>query len=185
MIKVEQDRQENGERDREEDVADIDIPEMDQPASVGCRAEGFARRKGLDVNLSHMADVDESREEHDRQRCAVILDELADVSLEQVAVSEHTADITAHEDEESNHDAQIRRRLTGHTPLSGQDLNALLQVDKGNVESEYIARKPSNVGETIASVRDGKDPVHYERPASKMVSVLPDSQVTLTVRSNT
>lgn len=165
MIKVEEDRQENGERDREEDVADIDIPEMDEPASVGCREEGLAGGKGLNVDLSHMADVDEAREKHDRQRRAVILDELTDVSLEQAAVSENTAEIAAHEDEQSDHDAQIRRCLAGHTPLPGQDLDAFLQVDKGNVESEYIARKPSDIGEAIAGICDGKDPVHYERPA--------------------
>ena len=57
-------------------------------------------------------------------------------------------------------------------PLTGENLNALLQVDEGHVEAKDIAAEAGDVGETVAGVGDGKDPVHDQRPpSSKSVAV--------------
>lgn len=57
-------------------------------------------------------------------------------------------------------------------PLTGENLDALLQVDEGHIEAEDIAAEAGDVGETVAGVGDGEDPVHDQRPpSSKLVAV--------------
>lgn len=43
MVEVEQDGEQEREWDRQKHLSDFDIPEIDEPASVDCRKERFAR----------------------------------------------------------------------------------------------------------------------------------------------
>ena len=51
-------------------------------------------------------------------------------------------------------------------PLTGEDLDTFLKVDKGDVKAEDVAAEAGDVGESIAGVGDSKDPVHDQRPPS-------------------
>lgn len=52
-------------------------------------------------------------------------------------------------------------------PLTGEDLNGFLQVDEGDVEAKDVAAEAGDVGEAVAGVSDGEDPVHDQRPPSE------------------
>lgn len=46
----------------------------------------------------------------------------------------------------------------------GEDLDALLEVDEGDVEAEDVAGKAGDVAQPVARVGGGEDPVHDEGP---------------------
>jgi len=48
--------------------------------------------------------------------------------------------------------------------LAGQDLDAFLEIDEGDVEAEDVAGETGYVFESIAGVCNGKNPVHYKGP---------------------
>lgn len=162
MVKVEQNSQKNGKRNGKKDVPNTDIPEIHQPVTISGGKEGFAGRQGRNFNISHMANVDESSEENDSQRCPVILEEFADISLEERAVAELSANPSAHEDKQGNHDTQVGGGLPDLAPLSGQNLDPFLKIDEGHVEPKDVTRKAGDISETVASVGDGQDPMHNQ-----------------------
>lgn len=166
MVEIEKNRQQNGKRDRKKHLANTDIPQVHEPASISRWKERFRGRKRLDMDVLHVAVMDEASEEDDRQRRAVVLHELAHVSLEQRAFADHATDITAHQDEKGDHDAQIGRGVPRHAPLSGQDLDSLLEIDEGDVEPENVTGKSGDIGEAVAGVGNGKKPVENQRPTS-------------------
>lgn len=137
------------------------------------------------MHVLHVTIVDETSKEDNSQRCSVIFNEFPYVSLEQSAFAEHTTDITAHQHKKGDHDAQIRRGISREVPLSGQYLDPLLEVDKGNIKSENITGKSSHVGEGVASISDGKDPVENQRPtSSKAVSSCQKNPKKTSLQSN-
>src|ERR1700761_3706331 len=111
---------------------------MHKPVTIGSRMEGFARRQGLDMHILHVTNMDESGKENDRQRRAVVLNELPHVALQEVAFSEHAAPIGEAEHQEADHNREVSTRLTGQAPLSSEHLNTFLQVDEGDVEAEGV-----------------------------------------------
>lgn len=118
---------------------------MNKPASVRSREERFARRKSLNMHILHVTVVDKTGEKHDDQRSAIILDKLPHVSLEEATVTEFVADPSAHKHEKRHHDAKECGSLASKTPLSGQDLDAFLEIDKCDVESKNIAWETCHV----------------------------------------
>jgi hypothetical protein len=48
--------------------------------------------------------------------------------------------------------------------LAREHLYALLQIDEGNVEAEYITGETGDISQAIAGVRNSQDPVHDQRP---------------------
>lgn len=111
-----------------------------------------------------MANVHEPSEEDDRQRRAVVFDKLSYVPLKEVTSTNDTAGKGGHQDQKGHHDCEIGRGIPGNTPLTGQHLNALLQVDEGNVKAKNITGESSDVSQGIAGVGNGEDPVHHKRP---------------------
>ena len=111
-----------------------------------------------------MADVYEASEEDDCQRRAVIFYEFSHVAVEESGFPDDAAEPGDAEDEEGDHDLQIGGGGTGETPLARKYLNAFLEVDEGDVEAEGIAAEAGDVGEGIAGVGDGEDPVHNQGP---------------------
>lgn len=61
--------------------------------------------------------------------------------------------------------------------MPGEDLNALLDIDACNVESKDVAREPSDIGQGVAGISDGQDPVHNQRPATMDVSKVSDPRL--------
>ena len=82
VIKVEQDGEEDRERYGNEDICDVDVPELDQPSTILSREEGLARRECCQWDILHVPNMNESSEENDSEWCAVIFNELSYVSLE-------------------------------------------------------------------------------------------------------
>ena len=109
-------------------------------------------------------EVGESGKEDDCQRCAIILDEFSDMPMKQIALSDDTTAVGKAENEKGDHDRKIGGGRANEAPLPCQDLDALLQVDKGNVETEYVAGEARDIRQAIAAVRNSEDPMHYERP---------------------
>lgn len=85
VVEPEQDGQQNGKRQREEDVADAEVPEADEPRTTARGLKRDACGEHFQFHVTHAAHVDEARKEDDGQRRAVVLEEHAD------RVSEETA----------------------------------------------------------------------------------------------
>lgn len=111
-----------------------------------------------------MTDVDKAGEEDDGQWRTVILDELSDVSVEQVAVANDTTEVCDSQDEQRHHHCQVRRAGSRHVPLSREDLNALLEINEGDIKAEDVTGETSDIGEAIASICGREDPMHNQGP---------------------
>ena len=113
-----------------------------------------------------MPDVDKAGEEDNGQWSTIVLNELPDVSVEELRVAHDATEVCAGRDEQGDHDAEIRRcgAITRCLPLASEHLNALLQIDHSNVEAKSIAAEPSNVGESVARISEGENPVHDQAP---------------------
>lgn len=145
MIEIEQDCQEKRKGNSQEDVSNVKVPETHQPRSVQRGEKCFAGRKHGDMDIFHMADVDEASEEYDDQRRAIVFEELPHVSTEEVAVTQLSTDPCSHQYKKRYHNRQVGRGFADRAPLTGQDLNTFLEVDTGNVEPEDITREASHV----------------------------------------
>lgn len=165
MIKVKENRQQHGERYRQEYVPDIHIPEINKPAAAESREKSLARGQCFNRYVFHMANVYESRKKHDCKWSAVVLDEFSDISLEEIAFADHATYVGAHEHEKGYHDGKVGRGFARFSPLTCEDLNPLLQVDKCHVESEDIAGETGDICQCIARIGNSKDPMHYHRPS--------------------
>lgn len=75
MVEPEEDGQQEGKWDSNEDIAHRDIPEVDEPASLGCWHEGYSRRQSLERDVFHLAHMDKARKEDDSQGRAIVLEE--------------------------------------------------------------------------------------------------------------
>lgn len=155
MVEVEQNCQKKCKWNGKKDVPNTDIPEIHEPVTISGGKEGFAGGQGRNFDIPHMANVDESSEENDSQRRTVIFQKFSDISLEESAVAELSANPSTHEHKEGNHNTQVGGGLPNLAPLSGQDLDPFLQVDKGHVEPKDVTRKAGDISETVASVGDG------------------------------
>lgn len=58
--------------------------------------------------------------------------------------------------------------------MSGENLNALLDIDTSNVEPEDVARESSDVCQGVTGIGDSQDPMHNQRPATINVSQVND-----------
>lgn len=107
MIKVEQDCQEKGEGNGQKDISNVKVPEMYQPRSIQRGEERLASRKNCDIDVSHMADVDEAGEEYNDQRRSVVFKELANISIEEIAVTQFSADPCSHQHQKRHRNGQV------------------------------------------------------------------------------
>lgn len=155
MIEVEQNGEQNCERDSKEDISNTDIPEPNQPRTVEGWEESLAGRKCSNINIPHLADVNKPSKKNDGQGCTVIFEELSNKTFEEVTVPQFTTNPRTHQDKKRNHDAQIGRRLSYRAPLSGENLNALLQVDASNIEPKNVARESRDIGKSVTGIGDG------------------------------
>lgn len=161
MVKPKEDGQQQSEGDGEEDVLDVKVPKPDQPGAVHGGQEGDAGGQVLDVDLDHAADVDEAGEEDDGQRGAVVLDKGADVVVEEGALADGVGGVGDGEDEDGGEDAEVEG--TG-VAQQLEDLDALLQVDAGDVEAKNVAGEAGDVAQPVARVGGGEGPVQDEGP---------------------
>lgn len=82
MVEPEEDRQEEAKRKGEEYVANGEVPRVDEPTSIFRRVERFRYRKAHDIDICIVSrEVGEASEEDDCQRCTIVLDEFANVSV--------------------------------------------------------------------------------------------------------
>lgn len=112
MVEVEEDSKEDGERDGKEDVANREVPEVDEPASIRGWEKCFARRKRFDRHGLHMSDVNKAREEDDGKRDTIVFDELPNMPLKEIAFANDATAITKAEHEQGDHDGDKSRCLT-------------------------------------------------------------------------
>ncbi len=148
MIKPEENGQKHGKWKCSKDLADAQIPEVDEPASVGVSGhECLASGQHLEVNLIHAAKVDEAGEEDEGQGRAVVLEEDTDPVAEEGALSEGGAEVGENEDEEGDGDGEIEGSIVAEAL---EDLNTLLEVDTGYVEAKDVAREACYPAEPIA-----------------------------------
>lgn len=82
MIEIEEYRQQDGEWYGDKDVTNIDVPKMNEPSTVLGREESFACGECRQIYIFHVANMDEAREEDDGQGRSVVLNELANITLE-------------------------------------------------------------------------------------------------------
>lgn len=107
MIEIKKYGQKHGKGDGKEDVADIDVPEVNKPATIPSRKERFAGWQGLQVDGVHPPYVNESGKEDDGKRGAIILNGLPDRALEKRAAPDDPAEVRNIEDQERYHNGQV------------------------------------------------------------------------------
>lgn len=163
MVEPEQNGEQDGEGQRGEDVADAEVPEADEPRPAARGLERDARGKHFQLHVAHASNVHEAREEDERQGRAVVLEEHTDGLSKQAACAELAANICDGEDEQSSHDGQVEGRAVAQAI---KHLDALLEVDEGNVEAEDVAGKPGDPAEGIARICHGEDDVQNEGPSA-------------------
>jgi hypothetical protein len=112
MVEVEEDGKEDGERYCKEDVANREVPEVDEPAPICGGEKCFARWKSFDGHGLHMSDVNKAREEDDRKRSTIVFDELPNISLKKIALANDATAIPKAEDQQGDHDGDKSRSLT-------------------------------------------------------------------------
>jgi len=100
----------------------------------------------------------EPREEDNRKDGAVVFDENAEVVLEERTVADEAADIADCGDEEGDDDGEVETFFA----LTSEDLDALLQVDEGDVETEDVAGEARHVAQCVGGVGYCEDSVHYK-----------------------
>lgn len=83
MVEIEQYGQQNCERYGEENLANANLPEVDEPTAVLSRKEGLAGWQSVQLNTPHPANVYKAGEEDDGQRGAIVFNELSNITLEQ------------------------------------------------------------------------------------------------------
>jgi len=104
----------------------------------------------------------EPSKEDDRKRSSIILDEHPNVMLEQWTLADDAAEISDDEYKQCDHDRQIEC-LAGS--LTRKDLDAFLEIDKGDVEAKDVTREARYVFEGVARVGDCKDEMHNHSPS--------------------
>lgn len=93
VVEPEENGEQQGKGDGEEDVADGNVPEVDEPAAVGGGLKGGAGRQVLEVDVLHPAHVDEPGEEDEGEWRPVILEKDANRVLEESALAERAAEV--------------------------------------------------------------------------------------------
>jgi hypothetical protein len=96
-----------------------------------------------------MAIMDETGEENDGQRSAVVFNKYADTAVEESALSHPSTSIGESQHEQGNRDREERRFPSSLFPLSGDYLNALLKIDEGGVEAEDVAGESGYIGQGV------------------------------------
>lgn len=139
VVKIEQNREKDCKRDSKEDIPDADIPEMDQPRPIHRGKESRAGGQCGHLDIFHMPHVHKASEEDNRQRRTVVFKKFSNHTEKEAAFTELATYPCRHQHEKRNHDAQIGRGFSRGGPLSRQDLDALLEVDERNVETENVA----------------------------------------------
>lgn len=105
----------------------------------------------------------ETGEKDDSQRHSIVLKDQPYVVLEQRARANHSTEIPKSKYQQGHHDGEVES-FSG--ALVGQDLDAFLQINKRNVETENVAGEPRNVFQPVASIGNREDPMHHHRPES-------------------
>ena len=81
------------------------------------------------MNVLHMANVNEAGEEHDGEGCPIVLNELPDISMEELGVANDATEKRNAKDEQGDHDLEVGRSRASKSPLPSKDLDAFLEVD--------------------------------------------------------
>lgn len=163
VVKVKQNRKKYRKWNRNKHILNPDICKVNPPTPIQGRRESFADRQHRQLYISHLADMHKTREKDDGQRRPVVLEEDPDMMFEQRTASNDTTKVRHDEDQQRNDDRQVKR---GFGALASQDLDSFLQEDEGNVEAKGIAGKARHVFQSVASVGDGENPVHSQRPSA-------------------
>lgn len=173
VVEPEQDGQQDGKGQRGKDFTDAQVPETNQPGPPGGRLKGKSRRQPLQLDAGHASDVYEAREEDEGQRRAVILEKHAHRLLEQAARAQLAAHVRHHEDQQGRHDGQVEG---GPVAEAVEHLDALLEVDEGDVEAEDVAGKPGDPAQPVARVCNRQEDMQNEGPSTRVSSCFPFSQ---------
>lgn len=126
VVEIEKYCQQQSKGDGQEDLASAEIPKANQPWSIGSGKKCLTGRQGRDRDIFHVAVVNESGKEDDGKRSAIVLDEFPQVSRKQLGVTHYAASKGESEDQQADHDREIGRCGSVHSPLPRQDLDAFL-----------------------------------------------------------
>jgi hypothetical protein len=100
--------------------------------------------------------VDKASEKDDCQRGAIVLEKHTQGVAEKAASAKFAAHVCYHEDKKSGNDGEIE--LLSSTEMF-EDLDALLEVDKGDVKPKYVTGEACDPSKPVAGVCYGKNTV--------------------------
>ncbi len=167
MIEVEENGKENRKRDCDKNISNTNIPEMYKPPSLSCWEERPTSRQRSQSNISHLPNMHEPREKDNCQGRSIVLDKNPDVVLKEWAFANDAAEVTDHQNQESDHNGEVEC-IAGS--LASENLDPFLQIDKRHVKPKDIEGKSSDVFQSIARIRDGENPMHYQGPPKLPIS---------------
>ena len=82
MVEIKENGKKNCERNGDEDISSINVPEMDEPSSILSRKKSFACRECCKANILHVPNMNKASEEDNREWGTVIFNEFANTALE-------------------------------------------------------------------------------------------------------
>lgn len=104
MVEVKEYCQQYREGNGNENVADINVPKMDEPTAVFGWEKSLGCGQRLQVDVGHSANMDKASEEDDGQWCAVVLNEYPDITSEKRSAAERAAQVSCHQDQKGHGD---------------------------------------------------------------------------------
>lgn len=107
MIKPEEDGEKDGEGECGKDLADAEIPKIDEPAPIIGRLEGDACRESLQMYPFHPSDMHEACEEDNRERGAIVFQEDPYPMQEKAARAHHAAEVGRYENQQGDDNGKI------------------------------------------------------------------------------
>lgn len=169
MIKPKQNREKNSKRQSLKHLSNRKTPKLNKPAAISRRrSKGDTRRQSIDIDRGHATNMHEARKEDEGERRAVVTQKDADGVSKQGAVAHHARHVAKDEDEQGDDGGQVKGLAVAQ---AAEHLDALLQVDEGDVAAENVAGEARHPPQPVARVGHGQGPVEDEGPSEQSARV--------------
>jgi hypothetical protein len=156
VVEEEEDEEDGAERERDADAAPVELPEADEPRARARGLERAADGERQRVRGVEPAPVCGGGGADERGGHAVVGEQAAHVPVAHVRARERGQQRRGADHEEREDDGHerarvlLRGRVGRRGELSGDDLDAVLEVDPGDVEAERVAREEGHMPQEVA-----------------------------------
>lgn len=156
VVEEEQHPEDNPEGESNTDPLAWELPESHKPCPTTCRLKCARYWECVRVRAVEAAPVCEPGDGNEGDRHAVVVEEPADVAVEERGAGRALEEKAEHEHDEREDELDVRaveRAAAGGRELAGDDLHSVLQVDPRDEEAEGVAWEAGHVFQEIAPCR--------------------------------